>query len=77
MNDLDTVVIPQDMDDTARLILMDVARMTAGELRLALRANGVHATITQAVALVGKYLGQGFEFATHDVVTGERYTWGN
>lgn len=76
MNERDAS-IPQDLDDTARLVLMDQPNLTAVELRRALREHGVCATVDQMIALGRRYLGWRGEFATHNVETGKRYTWGN
>lgn len=67
------VTIPTNLDDTARLILMDQPGMNAAGLRHALYLEGQRPTVEQMQALTRKYLGYGVEFATHSIATGKRY----
>jgi hypothetical protein len=68
-------VIGQDLDDTARLILMDQPDLTITDLRRSLRAEGCITTFDQVLALGRKYLGHAGAFATHSVNTGQPYRW--
>lgn len=69
------VTIPSDLDDTARLILMDQPDISAPMLRRALRTEGVDTTLEEITAIWRRYRGRsgrGGHSATHDVETGER-----
>lgn len=69
------VAILDDLDDTARLILMDQPDISAPFLRQALRTEGFNTSLEEFLPLWTKYRGtrgRSGRRPTHDIETGER-----
>lgn len=68
------VIVSRELDDTARLILMDKPDINAPTLRWVLRKEGIDTSLEEFLQLWTKYrgrLGRGGHTATHDVETGK------